>query len=76
MRGWLVDYASTAPGPRLSERSEVVRELQDLDGLRQRHADAYRRFRKEYLSLEDGHAGARFVDAVFVPRGDAPAAGE
>ena len=75
MRGWLVDYAATAPGPLLSERAEVVRELQDLDGLRRRHADAYRRFRENFLSLEDGHAGARFVDAVFVPRGDAPPAG-
>jgi len=74
MRGWLVDYVPTAPGPRLSERAEVVRELRDLDGLRRRHADAYRRFREEYLSLEDGHAGARLVDAVFVPRGDAPPA--
>ena len=72
MRGWLFDFAPTAPGPLLSTRAEVVRELTDLDGVRVRHEDQYRRFREEFLSLEDGRASARLVDRVFVPRGDAP----
>jgi CDP-glycerol glycerophosphotransferase len=75
-RGWIVDYEPTAPGPLLSERAEVVRELRDLDGVRARHQEAYSRFRRDYLSLEDGRASARLVDAVFVPRGDAPARDE
>jgi CDP-glycerol glycerophosphotransferase len=72
-RGWIVDYEPTAPGPLLSERADVVRELRDLDGVRARHQEEYARFRRDYLSLEDGRASARLVDAVFVPRGDAPA---
>jgi hypothetical protein len=28
-------------------------------------------FRREYADLDDGHASARLVDAVFAPRGDA-----
>ena len=28
-------------------------------------------FRRSYTDLDDGHASARLVDAVFVPRGDA-----
>ena len=47
--------------------------LSDLDELRRDYADAYETFRRDFLELEDGHAAARFVDAVFVPRGDAPA---
>ena len=70
-RGWLLDFESTAPGPLVSTTEEVVDQLRDLDGLRQRHAEDYARFRADYLDLEDGHAGRRFVDAVFVPRGDA-----
>jgi CDP-glycerol glycerophosphotransferase len=72
MRGWLFDFAPTAPGPLLDERSDVVRELRDLDGVRARHAEQYARFREDFLSLEDGRASERLVDEVFVPRGDAP----
>jgi CDP-glycerol glycerophosphotransferase len=70
-RGWLFDFESTAPGPLVNTTDEVVDRLLDLDGTRADHAAAYDRFRKDYLDLEDGRAGERFVDAVFVPRGDA-----
>ncbi|MBA2463711.1 MAG: CDP-glycerol glycerophosphotransferase family protein, partial [Nocardioidaceae bacterium] len=70
-RGWLLDFESTAPGPLMSTTEEVVDQLRDLDGLRRRHEQEYARFRADYLDLEDGLAGSRFVDAVFAPRGDA-----
>jgi CDP-glycerol glycerophosphotransferase len=73
-RGWLFDFEPTAPGPLVSTTDEVVDCLLDLDGVRSEYASAYDVFRKDFLDLEDGHAGARFVDAVFVPRGDAPPA--
>ncbi len=73
-RGWLFDYEPTAPGPLVSSTAEVIGALRDLPGLRAAHAEQYERFRAEYLDLEDGYAAARFVDAVFVPRGDAPPA--
>jgi CDP-glycerol glycerophosphotransferase len=72
-RGWIIDYEPTAPGPLLTDRAELVRELRNLDGVRDRHREQYARFRRDYLPLEDGRASARLVDAVFVPRGDAPA---
>ncbi|WP_448610064.1 CDP-glycerol glycerophosphotransferase family protein [Geodermatophilus sp. URMC 60] len=72
-RGWLFDYEPTAPGPLIAERADLVAELRDLDGVRSRYAADYARFRRDYLPLEDGRASARLVDAVFVPRGDAPA---
>jgi CDP-glycerol glycerophosphotransferase len=70
-RGWLFDFEPTAPGPLLTTTDEVVDALEDLPGLREQYAEAYRRFHDDYLDLDDGHAAARLVDAVFVPRGDA-----
>jgi CDP-glycerol glycerophosphotransferase len=70
-RGWLFDFEPTAPGPLVDTTDEVVDRLLDLDGVRREHAAAYEQFRLDYLDLEDGHAGDRFVEAVFVPRGDA-----
>jgi CDP-glycerol glycerophosphotransferase len=70
-RGWLFDFEPTAPGPLLSTTDEVVDALLDLDGVRAAYAEAYRTFHDDYLDLDDGKAGARLVDAVFVPRGDA-----
>ena len=70
-RGWLFDFEPTAPGPLVDTTEEVVEQLRDLDGVRNRYRKAYEEFRSSYLDLEDGHAGKRFVDAVFAPRGDA-----
>lgn len=70
-RGWLFDFEPTAPGPLLDTTVEVVDALLDLDRVRDEHAAAYATFTADYLDLEDGHAAERFVDAVFVPRGDA-----
>jgi len=70
-RGWLFDFEPTAPGPLVDTTDEVVKHLRDLDSVRTRYAEEYGRFRTTYLDLEDGHAGQRFVDAVFAPRGDA-----
>ncbi len=71
-RGWLLDYEPTAPGPLLSTTAEVVTAIQNLDAVVEDFAPAYRKFTDDYLDLDDGHASERVVDAVFVPRGDAP----
>ena len=70
-RGWLFDFEPTAPGPLVDTTQQVVEELKDLDGLRARHQKQYDTFREDFLDLEDGKAGRRFVDAVFASRGDA-----
>lgn len=73
-RGWLFDFEPTAPGPLVSTTSEVIDALHDLEAVKSKYRDAYATFRHAYLDLEDGHASARLVDEVFVPRGDAPPA--
>ncbi|WP_394289190.1 CDP-glycerol glycerophosphotransferase family protein [Microbacterium sp.] len=66
----IMPFPPTAPGPRVATNAEVVRLLQDLDGLRQRYADDVERFIAQYCEREDGHAAARLVDAVFEEAGD------
>jgi CDP-glycerol glycerophosphotransferase len=71
VRGGVIPYAPTAPGPLVTTTREVVALVRDLDGLTRRTAAQRETFRREYADLDDGHASARLVDAVFVPRGDA-----
>jgi CDP-glycerol glycerophosphotransferase len=70
-RGWLFDFEPTAPGPLVQTTDEVVEQLLDLEGVRDRHRTEYEQFTAAYLDLEDGQAARRFVDSVLVPRGDA-----
>jgi len=70
-RGWLFDFAPTAPGPFARSTDDVIEALTDLDRLRAEYAAPYAAFRDAYLDLEDGLAGRRFVDQVIAPRGDA-----
>lgn len=70
-RGGVIEYGTTAPGPHATTTVDVVHELADLDALADTWRPAREQFRKDYVDLDDGHASARLVDAVFVPRGDA-----
>ena len=71
VRGGVIPYGPTAPGPHVATTREVVALLRDLDGLARRTAEDRARFVRTYADLDDGHASARLVDAVFAPRGDA-----
>jgi CDP-glycerol glycerophosphotransferase len=76
LRPALMDYAATAPGPRVATTREVVRLLADLEGLRRGYADRVERFIAEYAEKEDGHSAERVVDAVFEPADGAGDPGE
>jgi CDP-glycerol glycerophosphotransferase len=71
VRGGVIPFAPTAPGPHVKTTREVVTQLRDFAGLAARTAAARATFVREYVDLDDGHASARLVDAVFGPRGDA-----
>lgn len=70
-RGGLVPYEPTAPGPHVSTTEEVSAWVADLPRLVTEYAAERQQFREDFIELDDGHASARLVDAVFVPRGDA-----
>ena len=71
VRGGVIPFGPTAPGPQVATTREVVSLVRDLGGLERRTRAARATFRRDYVDLDDGHASARLVDAVFVPRGDA-----
>ncbi len=71
VRGGVIPFGPTAPGPQVATTREVVSLVRDLRGLERRTRAARETFRRDYVDLDDGHASARLVDAVFVPRGDA-----
>jgi CDP-glycerol glycerophosphotransferase len=70
VRGGVIPYPPTAPGPHVTTTREVVSLIRDLEGLARRTAAQRETFRRLYADLDDGHASARLVDAVFTPRGD------
>jgi len=71
VRGGVIPYAPTAPGPHVTTTREVTALVRDLPGLARRTAEQRATFRRDYADLDDGHASARLVDIVFAPRGDA-----
>jgi CDP-glycerol glycerophosphotransferase len=65
VRGFLLDFRDTAPGPLLGSSDEVVDRLGDLAAVRAEHAASYERFNRKYNYLQDGHSAERVVDAFF-----------
>lgn len=65
VRGFYFDFEQEAPGPLLSDTTEVLECLRDLDGIKSTFAARYADFRSRFTSLEDGGASRRVVDAVF-----------
>jgi CDP-glycerol glycerophosphotransferase len=67
LRGFYVDLVDIAPGPLLGTSTELIDALADLDGVRERSAPRYARFRATFCHLEDGHATERVLDLLFPP---------
>jgi CDP-glycerol glycerophosphotransferase len=65
VRGFYFDFAAEAPGPMVATTAALAAELSDLDAVSRRFDAPYERFRERFCALEDGHAAARVVDAVF-----------
>ncbi len=65
IRGFYIDFVGSVPGPLLRTTDDLAAALQDLDGVSADHAERYRSFRERFCALDDGHAAARVVDAVF-----------
>ncbi|MFC4783174.1 CDP-glycerol glycerophosphotransferase family protein [Nocardioides sp. MAHUQ-72] len=61
-RSFLFPFAGTAPGPHVHDTDEVVAQLRDLAGLRDRYAHRVAAFNAEYNPWQDGRAAARVVD--------------
>ncbi len=69
VRGFLFDFASSAPGPLVDGTDEAVAWLRDLDALAAAHAEDLARFDAEFNGHQDGAAAERAVRAFFGPAG-------
>ena len=70
VRGFLYDFAGSAPGPLLDTTAEVVEALRDLDGLRERYAGDYAAFQARFNRFMDGTSTQRVVEAFFHGEGE------
>jgi glycosyltransferase involved in cell wall biosynthesis/CDP-glycerol glycerophosphotransferase (TagB/SpsB family) len=61
----VVDFDSTAAGPRVADLDGVLDHLRDLDGLRDQHATAVAELNRTHHALHDGHAGERVIQALL-----------
>ncbi|GAA3822746.1 hypothetical protein GCM10022226_49020 [Sphaerisporangium flaviroseum] len=64
-RGLYLDLRTQAPGPLLSEGSDVIEAVRLIDALSGDYADRYEGFVRTYAPRDDGKAAARLVDHVF-----------
>ena len=65
IRGFLYDYADTAPGPMLDTADEVIEVLRDVPALREAYADRMSAFNQKYNYLQDGRSAERVVRAFW-----------
>ena len=70
VRGGVIPYAPTAPGPHVTTTRRWWRWCATWTAWRVVPPPSARRSVRDYVDLDDGHASARLVDAVFTPRGD------
>lgn len=66
-RGFLFDFARSAPGPLVDTTEQVVAELADLPALTERWTPRITEFNAYYNRLNDGHAAERVVAEFFAP---------
>lgn len=66
-RGFLFDFARSAPGPLVETTDEAVGQLADLPGLVERWTPRITEFNAFYNRLNDGRAAERVVDEFFAP---------
>ena len=64
-RGFLYDFADSAPGPLLRTTEEVVSALRDLPALAASTAEARATFNARFNAHQDGHAAERVVEAMI-----------
>jgi CDP-glycerol glycerophosphotransferase (TagB/SpsB family) len=62
VRGFLVPFTDTAPGPLVATTEEVVALVRDVPALTAEWSERVRAFDTEFNPWQDGRAAARFVD--------------
>ena len=69
-RGFLYDFADSAPGPLVDTTTQVIEALTDLPSLEREWAPRIADFNAQYNRLADGRAAERVVAEFFAPLWD------
>jgi CDP-glycerol glycerophosphotransferase (TagB/SpsB family) len=64
VRGFLLPFRETTPGPLVQTTAEVVSHVRDVPRLSSAWADRIAEFNARFNPWQDGHAAARFVDLL------------
>ncbi len=64
LRGFYFDLAERAPGPLVRTQDELVAALDDR-GHRERYAERYAAWQRQFNALDDGRAAQRVVDRIL-----------
>jgi CDP-glycerol glycerophosphotransferase len=67
VRGFLFDFAASAPGPLLDSADQVIASLRDLERVSARYAAACEAFQAEFNYLQDGRSAEHVVAEFFGP---------
>ncbi|GAA1935520.1 hypothetical protein GCM10009716_48160 [Streptomyces sodiiphilus] len=65
LRGFYFDFTERAPGPLLKSSAELVDAIRDIEVVRDKYADKYQQFVKDFCEPSDGKATARVVDRML-----------
>ena len=65
IRGSLVPYEETAPGPLVKNINDLIYWIKNSDLINVKFIEQRNMFIQNYMPLEDGNASRRFVDQVF-----------
>jgi len=65
LRGFTLDLDVEAPGPVLRTQEQLTDALLDLPEVELQYEQQYRAFRARYCHLDDGHATARVIEALW-----------
>ena len=64
IRGFYFDLVPEAPGPLLRDETALAEAIVERAAAQDGYAERYRRFRRTYCHLEDGHATDRVLDLL------------
>ncbi|WP_375424992.1 CDP-glycerol glycerophosphotransferase family protein [uncultured Friedmanniella sp.] len=65
LRGFYLDFETSAPGPLLRDNASLIAALQDLEQVRRAYAPRLAEFAATYAPRDDGGASDRVLDAFF-----------
>lgn len=68
LRGFYLDIEKELPGPILTDNTQVVDAIKNLDSVTAEYREKYEQFYERFCALDDGHAAERVCNRVFLEK--------